>query len=84
MVRLLVLYGHPTDPATFDKYYEERHIPIAKKMKGLKKWTVGKVQVQPGEERPPFLPRSRPHGLSGFPQRAGQAASTPPPPLPRW
>jgi uncharacterized protein (TIGR02118 family) len=54
MVRLLVLYGHPADPAAFDKYYEERHIPIAKKMKGLKKWTVGKVQVQPGEERPPY------------------------------
>ena len=54
MVRLLVLYGHPTDPATFDKYYEERHIPIAKKMKGLKKWTVGKVQTKSGEERPPY------------------------------
>lgn len=54
MVRLLVLYGHPTDPAAFDQYYQDRHIPIAKKMKGLKKWTVGKVQVQPGEEPPPY------------------------------
>jgi len=54
MVRLLVLYGHPTDPDAFDKYYEERHIPIAKKMKGLKKWTVGKVQAKPSEERPPY------------------------------
>jgi len=44
MVRLLVLYGHPEDPAAFDKYYQETHIPLAKKMKGLKKWTVGKVQ----------------------------------------
>ena len=54
MVRLLVLYGHPTDPAAFDQYYQDRHIPLAKKMKGLKKWTVGKVQVKPGEERPPY------------------------------
>ena len=53
MVRLLVLYGHPTDPAAFDKYYQDRHIPIAKRMKGLRKWTVGKVQVKPGEERLP-------------------------------
>ena len=44
MVRLLVLYGHPKDPVAFDKYYRETHIPIAKRMKGLKKWTIGKVQ----------------------------------------
>jgi uncharacterized protein (TIGR02118 family) len=44
MTRLLVLYGHPKDPAAFDKYYHETHIPIAKKMKGLLKWTIGKVQ----------------------------------------
>jgi uncharacterized protein (TIGR02118 family) len=44
MVRLLVLYGHPKDPNAFDKYYREKHIPIAKRMKGLKKWTIGKVQ----------------------------------------
>ena len=54
MVRLLVLYGHPTDPVAFDQYYQDRHIPIAKRMKGLKKWTVGKVQVKPGEELPPY------------------------------
>jgi uncharacterized protein (TIGR02118 family) len=44
MVRLLVLYGHPKDPAAFDRYYRERHLPIARRMKGLKKWTIGKVQ----------------------------------------
>lgn len=54
MIRLLVLYGHPTDPAAFDRYYREKHIPIARKMKGLKKWTIGKVQAAPGEEPPPF------------------------------
>ena len=54
MVRLLVLYGQPTDPSAFDKYYQDLHIPIAKQMKGLKKWTVGKVQVKPGEEPPPY------------------------------
>jgi uncharacterized protein (TIGR02118 family) len=54
MTRLLVLYGHPKDPAAFDKYYQEHHIPIAKKMKGLKKWTIGKVQSTPGGPPPPF------------------------------
>jgi uncharacterized protein (TIGR02118 family) len=54
MIRLLVLYGHPTDPAAFDRYYQEAHIPIARRMKGLKKWTVGKVQGTPGDEPPPY------------------------------
>lgn len=47
MVRLLVLYGHPEDPAAFDRYYEEIHIPLAKRMQGLKKWTIGKVLGNP-------------------------------------
>ncbi len=54
MIRLLVLYGHPKDPAAFDRYYQEAHIPIAKRMRGLRKWTIGKVQGTPGGERPPY------------------------------
>jgi uncharacterized protein (TIGR02118 family) len=54
MIRLLVLYGHPTDPAAFDRYYREKHIPIARQMKGLRKWTIGKVQAAPGGEKPPY------------------------------
>lgn len=44
MVRLTVLYGHPDDPAAFDKYYREVHIPLARKMKGLQGWTIGKCE----------------------------------------
>ena len=54
MIRLLVLYGHPKDPDAFDRYYKEVHIPIAKKMKGLKKWTIGKVQGNPDGNPPPY------------------------------
>lgn len=54
MVRLLVLYGHPKDPVAFDKYYEEIHIPLAKRMQGLKKWTIGKVTGTPGGGLPPY------------------------------
>ncbi len=54
MIRLLVLYGHPEDPAAFDKYYHEIHIPIAKKMKGLKKWNIGKVQGTPDGKPPEY------------------------------
>lgn len=54
MIRLLVLYGHPKDPEAFDRHYEEVHIPIAKKMKGLKKWTIGKVEGTPDGSLSPF------------------------------
>jgi uncharacterized protein (TIGR02118 family) len=54
MTRLLVLYGHPDDPAAFDKYYYDVHVPIAKKMKGLRKWTIGKVQGTPDGSLAPY------------------------------
>lgn len=47
MIRLLVLYGHPEDPEAFDEYYSKVHIPLAKRMQGLKKWTIGKVTGTP-------------------------------------
>src|SRR5687768_10576102 len=54
MIRLLVLYGQPKDSASFDKYYHEMHIPIARRMKGLKKWTIGKVLGTPDGQPAPF------------------------------
>ena len=54
MIRLLVLYGHPQDPAAFDRYYEQIHIPLAKRMQGLKKWTIGKVTGVPGGAPTPY------------------------------
>jgi uncharacterized protein (TIGR02118 family) len=54
MYRLTVLYGHPADPAAFQKYYHEVHIPLARQMQGLKGWTIGMGEsVIPGEQ-PPF------------------------------
>lgn len=54
MIRLLVLYGQPEDPEAFDRHYQEVHIPIAKKMKGLKKWTIGKVEGTPDGAPSPY------------------------------
>jgi uncharacterized protein (TIGR02118 family) len=31
MARLVILYGHPTDPAAFEDYYASQHIPYASK-----------------------------------------------------
>jgi uncharacterized protein (TIGR02118 family) len=42
MVRLLVLYGTPEDPEAFDRYYNEVHIPLAKRLPGLLRYTVSR------------------------------------------
>lgn len=54
MFRLTVLYGHPTDPAAFQKYYHEIHIPLAQKMQGLRGWTIGVCEPVVVGERPPY------------------------------
>ena len=54
MIRLLVLYGHPKDPAAFDRYYDSIHVPLAKRMQGLRKWTIGKVAGTPDGAPPPY------------------------------
>lgn len=45
--------GHPDNPVEFDRYYRHVHIPLARKMNGLKGWTIGKCQsATPGEDPP--------------------------------
>ncbi len=45
MAQMLVLYKSPKNPATFDKQYAENHIPLAKKIPGLRKYEVSKGPV---------------------------------------
>lgn len=54
MTRLTVLYGQPTDPAEFERYYHNVHIPLARQMRGLLGWTIGKCQAAVPGEQPPY------------------------------
>ncbi|MGH6789681.1 MAG: EthD family reductase [Pseudolabrys sp.] len=45
MANLVVLYKTPKDAAAFDKHYFEKHVPIAKKIPGLRKYEVSKGPV---------------------------------------
>ncbi|HEY5068076.1 MAG TPA: EthD family reductase [Xanthobacteraceae bacterium] len=45
MARLLVMYKTPRDTAAFDKHYSERHVPLAKKIPGLRKYEVSQGPV---------------------------------------
>ncbi len=54
MVKLSVLYGQPKDPAAFEKYYAETHMPIAGTMKGVNKIELSKVVATPDGGAPAF------------------------------
>jgi uncharacterized protein (TIGR02118 family) len=45
MAELVVLYKTPKDPAAFDKYYFETHVPLAKKLPGLRKFQVSQGTI---------------------------------------
>jgi uncharacterized protein (TIGR02118 family) len=51
---LLVLYAPPADPAAFDAYYLGTHVPIAKRMPGLRSYTINKGPIAGGGAASPY------------------------------
>lgn len=52
MAKLVAIYKTPKDPAKFDAYYYATHVPLAKRIKGLRSYevstgTIG-LPVEPG------------------------------------
>ena len=45
MARLVVMYRTPKDAAAFDRYYVDTHVPIAKKIPGLRRYEVSQGPV---------------------------------------
>ena len=45
MARLIVLYKTPKDAAAFDRHYAATHIPLAKKIPGLRKYEISQGPV---------------------------------------
>jgi uncharacterized protein (TIGR02118 family) len=45
MAQLVVMYKTPKDAAAFDKHYFDRHVPLAKKIPGLRKYEVSQGSV---------------------------------------
>ncbi len=50
MVKLVALYRKPADPAAFDKAYFETHVPLVKKIPGLRRVAVARVTGAPRGE----------------------------------
>jgi uncharacterized protein (TIGR02118 family) len=54
MLKVTVLYGHPTNPDDFEKYYEEIHAPIASSMKGVLRFELTKFSAGPDGSPPAY------------------------------
>jgi uncharacterized protein (TIGR02118 family) len=48
--KLIVLYKKPRDPKHFDKHFREVHVPLVKKMTGLRKFSFGPASALDGGE----------------------------------
>src|SRR5438270_8373743 len=55
MAQVLVLYNTPADPAGFDRYYQQTHIPIAQKIPGLRSYSISNGPVQALAGSAPYL-----------------------------
>ena len=40
MAKLLILYNQPADPAAFDRHYRDTHIPLGKKIPGVRSFKM--------------------------------------------
>jgi uncharacterized protein (TIGR02118 family) len=54
MVKLTVLYGHPDDPAAFEEYYANTHLPLVEKMPNLQRYEAARVVAMPDGSEPPY------------------------------
>jgi uncharacterized protein (TIGR02118 family) len=45
MAKLYAVYQQPADPAKFDAYYFDTHVPLAKTIPGLRRYEVSKGDV---------------------------------------
>jgi uncharacterized protein (TIGR02118 family) len=56
MAKLIALYKKPADPAAFDAYYYSTHVPLAKTIKGLRRYEVSTGSIaSPAGESPLHL-----------------------------
>jgi uncharacterized protein (TIGR02118 family) len=54
MIKLTVLFNHPTNPQQFERYYAETHLPIAAKMKGFSRLELTRFAPGPDGGKPPY------------------------------
>jgi uncharacterized protein (TIGR02118 family) len=51
---MVVIYRTPKDPAAFDRHYVDVHVPLAKRLPGLRKYEVSRGPIVTPAGGPPF------------------------------
>ena len=54
MAKLLVIHNPPHDAAAFDAYYVPKHVPLAQKVPGLKRFEVSAGRIMTTEGPAPY------------------------------
>jgi uncharacterized protein (TIGR02118 family) len=54
MIKMTVLYGHPTDAEAFERYYAQAHMPLVGKIQGARRWEQAKVVGTPDGSQPAY------------------------------
>ena len=54
MVKATALYGHPEDPAAFEEYYANTHVPLVEKVPNLQRFEAAKIVATPDGSEPPY------------------------------
>lgn len=54
MAKLVALYRAPSDPTAFYSYYYDSHVPIAKRLPGLRKYEVSTAAFAPDGDASPY------------------------------
>jgi uncharacterized protein (TIGR02118 family) len=56
MARMVVIYRTPADPQAFDEHYFNVHVPLAKRLPGLRRYEVSRRPiVTPAGDPEPYL-----------------------------
>lgn len=53
--RFIILWETPSDPEEFDRHYREVHIPLARSLPGLRRYSLGRDAVTVGGGDPCHL-----------------------------
>lgn len=56
MARMVVIYSTPKDPHAFDEHYFSVHVPLAKRLPGLRRYEVSRRPIfTPANDPAPYL-----------------------------
>lgn len=53
-MKIVVLYGPPTDLAAFEDHYANTHIPLVAKIPNVQRFEASRVVGTPGGTQPPY------------------------------